>query len=87
MMSLRTDFFGELQKDESLYRAHRLINVPPLREAELREVVSRPAELLSARFEDDHKAAEEPQHTVTIAKPFAVGKFERRVIVPICANG
>jgi hypothetical protein len=31
--------------------AHRQINLPPLREAQLREVVSRPAELLSARFE------------------------------------
>ena len=51
MMSLRADFFGELQKDEPLYTAHRQIEVPPLREPELREVVSRPAELLSARFE------------------------------------
>src|SRR3984957_5137175 len=51
LMSMRTDFLGELQKDEPLYLVHRQINVPPLREAELREVVSRPAELLSARFE------------------------------------
>jgi len=51
LMSMRTDFLGELQKDEPLYKVHRQINVPPLREAELREVVSRPAELLSARFE------------------------------------
>ena len=55
-MSMRSDFFGELQKDEPLYAAHRQINVPPLREAELREVVSRPAELLSARFETDRLA-------------------------------
>jgi formylglycine-generating enzyme required for sulfatase activity len=53
LMSMRTDFLGELQKDEPLYTAHRHINVPPLREAALREVVSRPAELLSARFETD----------------------------------
>jgi formylglycine-generating enzyme required for sulfatase activity len=53
LMSMRTDFLGELQKDEPLYEVHRQINVPPLREAELREVVSRPAELLSARFETD----------------------------------
>jgi formylglycine-generating enzyme required for sulfatase activity len=32
--------------------------VPPLREAELREVVSRPAELLSARFESDRLSAD-----------------------------
>jgi formylglycine-generating enzyme required for sulfatase activity len=51
LMSMRADFLGELQKDEPLYKVHRQINVPPLREAELRVVVSRPAELLSARFE------------------------------------
>ena len=51
LMSMRADFLGELQKDEPLYLVHRQINVPPLREAELREVVSRPAELLSAQFE------------------------------------
>ena len=51
LMSMRTDFLGELQKDEPLYKVRRQIDVPPLSEAELREVVSRPAELLSARFE------------------------------------
>ena len=51
LMSMRADFLGELQKDEPLFKVHRQIDVPPLREAELREVVSRPAELLSARFE------------------------------------
>lgn len=51
MMSMRADFFGELQKDEELYAVHRLVNVPPLREAQLHEVVSKPADLLSARFE------------------------------------
>jgi len=55
-MSLRADFFGELQKDQQLYHAHRQINVPPLRESQLREVVSRPAEILSARFESDRLA-------------------------------
>jgi formylglycine-generating enzyme required for sulfatase activity len=51
LMSMRSDFLGELQKDEPLFKVHRKVDVPPLREAELREVVSRPAELLSARFE------------------------------------
>jgi hypothetical protein len=51
LMSIRADFLGELQKDEPLFKVHCKIDVPPLREAELREVVSRPAELLSARFE------------------------------------
>ena len=36
----------------------RKIEVPPLREAQLREVVSRPAELLSARFETEHLAGD-----------------------------
>jgi hypothetical protein len=56
LMSMRTDFFGDLQKDEPLYEAHRQINIPPLREAELRKVVNRPAALLSARFETDRLA-------------------------------
>jgi formylglycine-generating enzyme required for sulfatase activity len=53
LMSMRADFLGELQKDESLFKVHRKIDVPPLRETELRMVVRRPAELLSARFETD----------------------------------
>ena len=56
MMSMRADFFGDPHKDEALYSAHRQINVPPLREAQLREVVGRPAALLSARFETPHLA-------------------------------
>jgi formylglycine-generating enzyme required for sulfatase activity len=57
-MSLRADFFGDLQKDEPLYAVHRLISVPPLREAQLHEVVSKPAALLGARFETEHLAAD-----------------------------
>lgn len=56
LMSLRADFLGELQKDQPLHAVYRQVEVPPLREAELREVVSRPAALLSARFETDHLA-------------------------------
>lgn len=55
-VSLRADFFGALQNDEPLYAVHRQINVPPLREAELQEVVSSPAALLSARFETQQGA-------------------------------
>ena len=51
MMSMRSDFLGYLQNDAPLFNARRQIDIPPLREAELREIVSRPAELLSARFE------------------------------------
>jgi hypothetical protein len=50
-VSMRADFLGEPQKDKPLFEVHRKIDVPPLREAELCEVVSRPAELLSAWFE------------------------------------
>ena len=54
LMSMRADFLGELAEGRTaLCKVHRQINVPPLREAQLREVVSRPAELLSARFETD----------------------------------
>ena len=53
MMSMRSDFLGSLQNDEPLFKARQLIEVPPLREAELREVVSRPAQLLAARFESE----------------------------------
>jgi hypothetical protein len=53
MMSLRSDFLGHLQNDEPLFKARHLIEVPPLGEEELREIVSRPAQLLAARFETE----------------------------------
>src|SRR5215469_15729552 len=53
MMSIRSDFFGSLQTDAPLFKARQLIEVLPLGEDELREVVSRPAQLLGARFESD----------------------------------
>ena len=37
---------------------HRQINVPPLREAALQEVVSTPVKLLSARFQTDTLATD-----------------------------
>jgi formylglycine-generating enzyme required for sulfatase activity len=51
LMSIRADFLGELHTDEALYGVCHKLDVPPLREAELREVVSQPAALLSALFE------------------------------------
>jgi WD40 repeat protein len=57
LMSMRSDFLGQLQRDEALFEAHRKIDVPPLREPDLREVVNRPAELLNARFENEGLAA------------------------------
>lgn len=56
LMSLRADFLGELQKDQPLHSVYRQIEVPPLREEGLRDVVSRPASLLSARFETENLA-------------------------------
>src|SRR5262249_28378732 len=53
LMSMRSDFLGALQNDEPLYAVHHKIDVPPLREAELHEVVSRPAQILSAQFESE----------------------------------
>jgi len=53
MMSMRADFLGRLQADKPLFKARQHIDVPPLGEEELREIVSRPAQLLSARFESD----------------------------------
>jgi formylglycine-generating enzyme required for sulfatase activity len=53
MMSLRADFLGYLQSDKPLFKARQHIDVTPLGEEELREVVSRPAQLLGAQFESD----------------------------------
>jgi formylglycine-generating enzyme required for sulfatase activity len=58
LMSLRSDFLGYLQTEEELFDVHHQINVPPLRRAELHEVVTRPAELLFARFETGHLASD-----------------------------
>ena len=53
IMSMRSDFLGHLQNDTPLFKARQQIDVPPLGEEELREIVSRPAQLLAARFETD----------------------------------
>src|SRR5262249_29502375 len=63
LMSMRSDFLGALQNDHPLFSRHQKIDVPPLREMDLREVVSRPAELLSARFETPRLAATIAQRT------------------------
>ena len=69
MMSMRADFFGELQKDEALYGVHRLISIPPLREAQLRDVVSEPARLLGARFETERLAGDIAQRAAEEFEP------------------
>src|SRR5665213_2398891 len=57
-MSMRSDFLGALQNDEALFGVHRKIDVPPLREAELHTVISQPAQILSARFENERLAVD-----------------------------
>jgi formylglycine-generating enzyme required for sulfatase activity len=64
LMSIRSDFLGALQGDEPLLAVHRKIDVPPLRKAQLHEVVSRPAALLSAHFETEALAADIARRTV-----------------------
>ena len=51
------------QRSRRARAGHRQINVPPLREAQLREVVSQPAALLSAGFETPGLAASIAQRT------------------------
>src|SRR6516225_1884058 len=51
LTSMRSDFLGALQNDEPLFAVHRKIDVPPLRELELRDVITEPVQHLSARFE------------------------------------
>jgi formylglycine-generating enzyme required for sulfatase activity len=63
LMSLRADFFGELLNDEPFQDVSRKIEVRPLRETQLNELVSRPAELLSARFETKTLAADIARRT------------------------
>src|SRR5262249_8369849 len=63
LMSLRADFSGALQNDEPLFEVYHRIEVPPFRDAQLREVVGRPAALLSARFETDRLAGDIARRT------------------------
>ena len=51
LMSMRSDFLGQLQNDERLFAVYRKIDVPPLRETELTRVIREPAKQLSAGFE------------------------------------
>jgi formylglycine-generating enzyme required for sulfatase activity len=62
MMSMRSEYFGELQSDESMFAVHTQINVAPLRESELREIVSCPAKLLSVRFESEEIVGDIARH-------------------------
>jgi formylglycine-generating enzyme required for sulfatase activity len=62
-MSIRADFLGALHADEPLFAVRRQIDVPPLRQEQLCEVVSRPAALLGARFDPEALAADIARRT------------------------
>ena len=89
---MRSDFLGALQGDEPLFEARRQIDVPPLREAELREVVSRPRQSRGTlRIEDlvdGHRAAHRrgiPPRTWAPAAPFLHAR--RHVDARWCKRG
>ncbi len=53
LASLRSDHYGFLQSDEVLFPRTTRVDVPPLGEPALKQVVSEPARKLEARFSDD----------------------------------
>jgi hypothetical protein len=57
LMSMRSDFLGQLQNDEALFAAHCKIDVPPLRREQLSRVITKPAKELGARFESEQLVA------------------------------
>ena len=52
LMSARADFLDRLQADQPLHKVRKQLDIAPLAEAELLEVVTKPAELLGASFEN-----------------------------------
>ena len=52
LTSLRSDHYGHFQADAQLFANSVMVDVPPLREEGLRQVVERPPALLGAHFED-----------------------------------
>jgi tetratricopeptide (TPR) repeat protein len=52
LASLRSDRYGRFQADAPLFAASTVVDVPPLRAAELHQVVERPPAVLGAGFED-----------------------------------
>jgi WD40 repeat protein len=54
--SMRSDYFGQLQADEPLFKCYEHIDVAPLDYARLHEVVTAPARALDVTFEDDQTA-------------------------------
>src|SRR5262245_30082928 len=51
LLSLRSDYYGDLQADEALFNAVRVVNVPPMGAEALREALERPAAQLGVRFQ------------------------------------
>jgi WD40 repeat protein len=50
LASLRADYYGHLQADAPLFAASKRIDIPPPTVAELHDIITRPAALLSAQF-------------------------------------
>jgi formylglycine-generating enzyme required for sulfatase activity len=67
LMSIRADFLGALHGDEPLFDVSQRIDVPPLRMEHLREVVSRPAALLGARFDPESLAKDIARRTAEVS--------------------
>ena len=51
LFSLRSDFYGCLQDDETLFAVSRRVDVPPMPVDALRQAIERPAAALGVRFE------------------------------------
>lgn len=56
LASLRSDYYGELQANRTLFDVSTRIDVAPLDVAGLKRVITGPAEVLGARFETDELA-------------------------------
>ena len=51
LLTLRSDYYGQLQGDETLFAASRRVDVPPMSVAALCEAIERPTGTLGVRFE------------------------------------
>lgn len=67
LASIRADFYGHLQRDERLRSVWERIDVLPLNQSGLLDVIRRPAALLGASF--DHPALAQDLARQTMARP------------------
>ncbi len=52
MFSLRSDFYGHLQNDQTLFEAAATVDVPPLNRGEIERIIRLPAERLQIAFDN-----------------------------------